>query len=123
VTSSETVATPSTATVSQSVAGLERLEGIFRPSDEADEWFLEGLEIDVGPAPWMRSTIADADIDGDGEVASIYDELRGVSGEQVEIWVRFDNTRDDAELFAIEQTFLRDPNAQQPPWAGGGFDE
>jgi len=123
VTSSETVATPSTATVSQSVAGLERLEGIFRPSDEADEWFLEGLEIDVGPAPWMRSTIADADIDGDGEVASIYDELHGVSGEQVEIWVRFDNTRDDAELFAIEQTFLRDPNAQQPPWAGGGFDE
>src|SRR6056297_417426 len=88
VTSSETVATPSTATVSQSVAGLERLEGIFRPSDEADEWFLEGLEIDVGPAPWMRSTIADADIDGDGEVASIYDELHGVSGEQVEIWVR-----------------------------------
>jgi len=41
----------------------------------------------------------------------------------VEIWVRFDNTRDDAELFAIEQTFLRDPNAPQPPWADGGFDE
>jgi len=123
VTSSETVETPSTATISQSVAGLERLEGVLRPSGEADEWSLGGLEIDVGPVPWMRSTIAEADIDKNGEVTSIYEELRGVSGERVEIWVRFDNTRDDAELFAIEQTFLRDPNTPQPPWADGGFDE
>ena len=123
ITSSAAVATPSTATVSQSVDGLERLQGVLRPSGEADEWSLGGLEIDVGPEPWMRETIVEADIDGNGELESIYDELRGVGSQQVEIWVRFDNTRDDAELFAIEQTFIRDPTEQRPPWAGGKYDE
>lgn len=123
ITSSDAVAIPSLATVSQSVDGLERLKGVLRPSSEADEWTLSGLEIDVGPESWMRATIVETDIDGDGQLESIYDEMRGVSGEEVEIWVRFDNTRDDAELFAIQQTFLRDPTAAQPPWEGSRHDD
>jgi len=123
VTSSAAIATPSASTVSQSVEGLERLQGVLLPSNEADEWRLGGLTIDVGPERWMRETAVEADIDGDGSAASILEELQGISGRDVEIWVRFDNTRDDAELFAIEQTFIRDPTSERPPWAGTRLDD
>ena len=123
VTSSEVIATPSASTVSQSVDGLERLQGVLLPSSEIDEWRLGGLTVDVGPEKWMRETVVESDIDGDGVQGSILDELQGVSGRDIEIWVRFDNTRDDAELFAVEQVFLRDPTAQEPPWAGTRHDD
>ncbi len=123
VTSSAVIATPSSSTVSQSVDGLERLQGVLLPSGEADEWRLGGLTVDVGPERWMRETVVESDIDGDGTLGSILDELQGISGRDIEIWVRFDNTRDDAELFAIEQTFIRDPTAEQPPWAGTRNDQ
>ena len=123
VTSSAAIATPSASTVSQSVEGLERLQGVLLPSNEADEWRLGGLTIDVGPERWMRETVVESDIDGDGSAASILEELQGISGRDVEIWVRFDNTRDDAELFAIEQTFIRDPTSERPPWAGTRLDD
>lgn len=117
VTSTSSIPTSTASAVSQSVDGLERLQGILLPSDEADEWMLGGLEIDIGPVPWMRRTIVESDIDGNGVTESIYEELKGVSGTDVEIWVRFDNTRDDAELFAIDEVFIRDPTSPQPPWA------
>jgi len=117
VTSTSSIPTSTASAVSQSVDGLERLQGALMPSDEADEWLLGGLEIDIGPVPWMRQTIVESDIDGNGATESIYEELKGVSGTDVEIWVRFDNTRDDAELFAIEEVFIRDPTSQRPPWA------
>lgn len=123
VTSTTAIATPSASTVSQSVEGLERLQGVLLPSDEVDEWRLGGLTIDVGPEPWMRETIVESDIDGDGSLESILDELQGVSGQDIEIWVRFDNTRDDAELFAVEDTFIRDPTLDRPPWAGTRYDD
>lgn len=123
ITSSTAIATPSASTVSQSVEGLERLQGVLLPSDEADEWRLGGLTIDVGPERWMSETTIEADVDGDGELGSILEELQGVSGREVEIWVRFDNTRNDAELFAIEQAFIRDPNTDRPPWAGTSYDD
>ena len=120
---SSSIATPSASTVSQSVDGLERLQGILTPSGEADEWRLGGLTIDVGPERWMRETFVESDIDGDGAPESIFDELQGVSDQAVEIWVRFDNTRDDAELFAVEQTFIRDPTMAAPPWEGTRYDD
>jgi len=117
ITSASSIQVPATSTISESVDGLERMQGVLRPSNEADEWTLGGLEIDVGPEEWMRSTTVDADIDGDGNRASLYEELQGVSGKPVEIWVRFDNTRNDAELFAVEEVFIRDPTSPRPPWA------
>lgn len=123
VTTSAAIATPSASTVSQSVDGLERLRGALVPSTEVDEWRLNGLTIDVGPERWMREEIVESDIDGDGIQESILEELQGINGQDVEIWVRFDNTRDDAELFAIEQTFIRDPTAAQPPWEGTRYDD
>lgn len=122
VTSTTSIATPSASTVSQSVEGLERLKGVLRPSTEVDEWRLGGLTIDVGPERWMRETVVESDIDGDGSLGSILEELQGVSGREIEIWVRFDNTRDDAELFAVEQTFIRDPTTDTPPWEGTRYD-
>lgn len=116
VTSTSSIPTSTASAVSQSVDGLERLQGVLLPSDEADEWMLGGLEIDIGPVPWMRRTLVESDIDGNGVTESIYEELKGVSGTDVEIWVRFDNTRDDAELFAIDEVFIRDPTLQEPPW-------
>lgn len=120
---SSSIATPSASTVSQSVDGLERLQGILTPSNEVDEWRLGGLTIDVGPERWMRETIVESDIDGDGSLESILDELQGVSDRTVELWVRFDNTRDDAELFAVEQTYIRDPTMEAPPWEGTRYDD
>lgn len=116
VTSTSSIPASTASAVSQSVDGLERLEGVLLPSSEADEWLLGGLEIDIGPVPWMRQTIVESDIDGNGATESVYEELKGVSGTDVEIWVRFDNTRDDAELFAINEVFIRDPTSQEPPW-------
>ena len=123
VTTSAVITTPSASTVSQSVDGLERLQGVLLPSGEVDEWRLGGLTIDVGPERWMRETLVESDIDGDGQPGSILDELQGVSGQDIEVWVRFDNTRDDAELFAVEQTFIRDPTVEQPPWTGTRYDD
>lgn len=120
---SSSIATPSASTVSQSVDGLERLQGVLTPSGEADEWRLGGLTIDVGPERWMRETVVESDIDGDGSLESVLDELQGVSDKAVEIWVRFDNTRDDAELFAVDQTFIRDPTMNAPPWEGTRYDD
>lgn len=120
---SSSIATPSASTVSQSVDGLERLQGVLTPSSEPDEWRLGGLTIDVGPERWMRETTVESDIDGDGSPESILDELQGVGDQAVEIWVRFDNTRDDAELFAVEQTFIRDPTMAEPPWEGTPLDD
>lgn len=120
---SSSIATPSASTVSQSVDGLERLQGVLTPSGEADEWRLGGLTIDVGPERWMRETVVESDIDGDGSLESVLDELQGVSDKAVEIWVRFDNTRDDAELFAVDQTFIRDPTMDAPPWEGTRYDD
>jgi hypothetical protein len=122
VTTSASVATQAAATVSQSVDGLERLRGVLRPSDEPDEWIMNGLEIDVGPKEWIHQARVDSDIDGDGIRGTIAEELQGISGKEVEIWVRFDNTRDDAELFAVEQILIRDPTADKPPWAGQSND-
>ena len=123
VTTSAVITTPSASTVSQSVDGLERLQGVLQPSGEIDEWRLGGLTIDVGPERWMRETLVESDIDGDGQPGSILEELQGISGRDIEIWVRFDNTRDDAELFAVEQTFIRDPTVEEPPWAGTRYDD
>jgi hypothetical protein len=123
VTASAFIATPSAATVSQSVDGLERLQGVLLPSDDVDEWRLGGLTIDVGPERWMRETAVESDLDGDGSIGTLLEELQGLSGRNIEIWVRFDNTRDDAELFAIEQTFIRDPTTEQPPWEGTDYDD
>lgn len=109
---------PEATALSEPVDGLERLQGVLRPSDEPDEWSIGGIDIDVGPERWMRETLVTADIDGDGELGSIWDELNGVSGRDVELWVRFDNTRDDAELFGVEQVLLRDPLDPRPPWSG-----
>ena len=69
------------------------------------------------------TTVVESDIDGDGTNGSILEELQGISGQDIEIWVRFDNTRDDAELFAVEQDFMRDPTAQEPPWEGTRYDD
>lgn len=123
VVTTASIATPSASTVSQSVDGLERLQGVLTPSGEVDEWQLGGLTIDVGPERWMRETVVDSDIDGDGSLESILDELQGLSDRTVELWVRFDNTRDDAELFAVEQTFIRDPTMAAPPWEGTRYDD
>lgn len=114
---------PAATAVSQPVDGLERLQGVLRPTEEADEWTLGGIEIDVGPARWMRETVVAADIDGDGERGSILEELTALSGRDVELWVRFDNTRDDAELFGVEQVLIRDPLDPRPPWSGNGFED
>jgi hypothetical protein len=120
VTSTATgLPSPRATSVSEPVDGLERLQGVFRPSQEPDEWSLGGITIDVGPERWMRETIVVTDIDGDGERGSIWDELNGVAGRDVELWVRFDNTRDDAELFGVQQVLIRDPLDPEPPWAGG----
>lgn len=122
-TSTAELPPPVGGTTSEPVDGLERLQGTLRASSEPDEWLLGSIEIDVGPERWMRETAVTADVDGNGEVGSIFDELSGLVGRDVELWVRFDETRDDAELFGIQQVLIRDPLAQRPPWSGSGSAE
>jgi uncharacterized membrane protein YkoI len=102
----------------QEVVGLEQLVGSLRAGEDPDDWYVSGVEVDVGPDGWIGSAPGIDDFDGDGGVEPLLDELRGLEGRTVTFGVRYevDDDRDDADVFTIEGLAYRDPNGAPAPW-------
>lgn len=103
---------------SQSVQGLEQLVGELRPGNEADDWYLAGVEVDFGPEAWLFSAPAVADFDQDGVTEPVLSELRDLDGSEVTLGVRYepDDQRDDADVFTVNGVPYRDAAGGDTPW-------
>lgn len=115
---------PPTTTAAETVAGLEQLAGVLVEGDDPDDWALGGVDLDFGPEVWLVSGATLDDIDGDGTVEAVLEELRGLAGSEVVVGVRFevDDDRDDADVFTIDGHTFRDPSGGPAQWelvAGG----
>ncbi|MGE0729189.1 MAG: PepSY domain-containing protein [Acidimicrobiia bacterium] len=104
------------------VAGLEQLVGTLRPGEDPDDWYVGGVEVDVGPEGWISAAPAFEDYDGDGTAEPLLTELQGLAGRAVTLGVRYeldddgDDDRDDADVFTIEGLVYRDPAGAAAPW-------
>jgi hypothetical protein len=112
----------STATIPAApVEGLRELVGVLRadPDGDADDWYVSGVDLDVGPEGWVLATTSPADFDGDGRIGTVFEELRGLEGSDVTLGVRFDRSDDDlddAAVFTINGATFRDPTQPLAPW-------
>ncbi len=126
-----TVASPSpeqtarpadTSGASEAVRGLEQLRGTVRIGDDRDDWYVNGVELDLGPEGWVLSAGPMGDFDGDGTDEALRLELDGLEGRTATFGVRYerdsDGDRDDAVVYTIEDRVYRDPDAAAP-WAAG----
>jgi hypothetical protein len=104
--------------VVQTVEGLEQLTGTLRAGQDADDWFVSGIEVDFGPDGWISGAPALGDYDGDGTDEELLAELRGLDGRNVTLGVRYeiDDDRDDAAAFIVEGRAFRDPAGGPAPW-------
>lgn len=103
----------------QEVVGLEQLIGSLRAGDDPDDWYVSGVEVDVGPDGWISAAPAIGDFDGDGVAEPLLVELQGLEGRTVTLGVRYeadDDDRDDADVFTIEGISYRDSNGAPAPW-------
>lgn len=104
----------------QEVVALDELAGTFerRPDDDddEDEYRVDGVELDFGPESWIRTAQAPEDFDGDGTVELVRDELAGLHGQDVRLLVRFDDDRDEADVYLVNDRPYRDPSAALAPW-------
>lgn len=107
-----------TAGGTQEVLALDELAGTFdvRPDDGDDEYRIGGVELDLGPETWIRTAQATQDYDGDGSTEALQAELQGLDGKEVRLLVRFDDDRDDADVYLIDDLPYRDPTAALAPW-------
>lgn len=103
---------------SQAVQGLEQLAGDLRPGDEADDWYVAGVEVDFGPEAWLFSDPVVGDFDRDGSTEPVLTELRDLDGHEVTIGVRYepDDQRDDADVFTLNGVTYRDAAGGDTPW-------
>ncbi|MFN3257080.1 MAG: PepSY domain-containing protein [Ilumatobacter sp.] len=106
------------AAVVQEVDGLEQLSGVLRSGEDADDWYVLGVEVDFGPEPWMWAAPAFADYDGDGTAEPLLTELRDLEGREVTLGVRYDidDDRDDADVFTVDGLAYRDATGGAAPW-------
>lgn len=115
-------ATTSTVIPSAPVEGLSELVGVLRAGPDsdadADDWYVSGVDLDVGPEGWVLATTAPGDFDGDGRIGTVFDELSALEGAEVTFGVRFDldDDLDDASVFTINGLTFRDPTLPTAPW-------
>jgi hypothetical protein len=103
------------ATRSQQVEALGRIEGTMRAGDDPDEFNLGAVELDFGPDAWVLTAGPLQDYDRDQKTEKLIDELVGLNGRPVAAMVRPGNEGDDAEVYVLNDLPYRDP-AGPPPW-------
>jgi hypothetical protein len=116
--SGTTTPPPAEGPGSQAVEGLEQLVGELRPGDEADDWYVAGVEVDFGPEAWLFSDPAVGDFDRDGRTEPVLAELHDLDGAEVTLGVRYepDDQRDDADVFTVNGVTYRDAAGDDTPW-------
>lgn len=108
---------------SQQVIALEELTGTFvQAGIDADDFAIGGVELDLGPESWVLGADALEDYDGDGRAEPLTDELNALVDTSVRVLVRYDDDRDDADVYVINDLPYRDtaggPARWQVPVAG-----
>lgn len=102
----------------QPVVALEELSGTLfqEEGDDVDDLAIGGVELDFGPESWVLGAPATEDYDGDGRAEALRDELRGMVGADVTVLVRFDDDRDDADVYVVNDLPYRDTSGGPAPW-------
>jgi hypothetical protein len=110
----------STVAGASEVLALDELTGtVERRTDDGgddDEYRIGSVELDLGPETWIRTAQATEDYDSDGSIEPLRDELRGLEGQTARLLVRFDDDRDEADVYLIGDLTYRDPSAVLAPW-------
>lgn len=114
----DTAAAPAgTAGESRRVIALESLDGTLTlAGDDLDDLAVDNVELDFGPEVWLFLAEPGQDYDGDGDAEALVDELGGMTGRDVELLVRFDDDRDDADVYVINGLDYRDTAGGPAPW-------
>lgn len=96
------------------VPGLEISSGVLKLF--GDDFYLNGRELDFGPDRWMLTTMAGADLDGDGSKESWWKEIDGLIGRDITVLGDVDD--DDIDVFQVNGVSMR-PLDGPAPWFGG----
>lgn len=105
---------------SRPVDGLEQLVGGLRSGEAVEDWYVAGVGVDFGPRAWLLTDAIVGDFDGDGVADPVLEELRALEGAEVTLGVRYDSDRDDAGVFTINGSTLRDTDGGPAPWEDSG---
>ncbi len=106
----------SSATRSQQVEALDRLEGRLQAGDDPGQFTLGSVDLDLGPDAWVLTAGPLQDYDQDQRTEALLDELAGLTGHQVTALIRPGDGGDEAEVYVLNDLPYRDP-AGPPPWS------
>jgi hypothetical protein len=105
----------SSATRSQQVEALDRLEGTLQAADDPGQFTLGSVDLDLGPDAWVLTAGPLQDYDRDQTSEALLDELTGLIGQRVTTLVRPGDGGDEADVYVLNDLPYRDP-AGLPPW-------
>jgi hypothetical protein len=105
----------SSATRSQQVEALDRLEGTLRAGDDPGQFTLGSVDLDLGPDAWVLTAGPLQDYDQDQTTEALLDELTGLTGRPMTTLVRPGDGGDEADVYVLNDLPYRDP-AGLPPW-------
>jgi hypothetical protein len=105
----------SSATGSQQVEALDRLEGTLQAGDDPGQFTLGSVDLDLGPDAWVLTAGPLQDYDQDQTTEALLDELTGLTGQPVTTLVRPGDGGDEADVYVLNDLPYRDP-AGLPPW-------
>lgn len=105
----------SSATRSQQVEALDRLEGTLQAGDDPGQFILGSVDLDLGPDAWVLTAGPLQDYDQDQTTEALLDELTGLTGRPVTTLVRPGDGGDEADVYVLNDLPYRDP-AGLPPW-------
>ena len=95
---------------------LSSLTGTF--SSAGGDNSLDGTTVDFGPA-WYLAETSSLDLDGDGQVSNLADELAGLDGRVLTLEVDDAGRGGDRDAFSIDGSTYRSAEGCPPEWAGG----
>jgi len=104
----------SSATRSEQVEALDRLEGTFQAGDDPGQFTLGSVDLDFGPDAWVLTAGPLQDYDQDQRTEALLDELAGLTGHQVTILVRPGDGGDEADVYVLNDLPYRDPAGLAP---------
>jgi hypothetical protein len=95
---------------------LSSLTGTF--SSAGGDYSLDGTAVDFGPA-WYLADHTGGDLDGDGQVSTLAEELAGLDARVLTLEVDRAGRGGDRDVFTIGGVSYRSADGCPPEWAGG----
>ena len=101
----------------QQVAALDSIQGTLeRRGDDPAEFYVGGIQLELGPDAWVLTAGPGEDYDGDGTPEVLRTELEGLVGKPVKALVRLDHDGDDADVYVLNDLTYRDSAGGPAPW-------